>query len=422
MALEDYRDNMELCHRCSACKFIPLERVRGYEHANVCPSISRYGFHAYSGGGRIAMALALLDGRFEYAKGFLDVVYKCQTCGACDTSCKYAMDMDVLEPITELRARCVETGHTMRVHDQAVDLMKTQGTMVQPEGERRGEWAKGLDVKNVTQDKASVLYFAGCRTAFDRKTRGVARSALSMMLKAGVDVGIAGNSESCCGGRAYYMGYREAFEKQARITAGLFQRSGVQTIVTGCAECYHAFKVLYDMIGVKGNLEVLHTGEYLDRLVSEGKLKPVKRIDAKVTYHDPCRLGRLGEPYVQWEGTRVPGHMYRFGPPKPFRRGTNGVYEAPRRLLASIPGIELVEMDRNKEYAWCCGSGGGVKEGYPEFAEWTGRERIEEAEATGAQVLVTACPGCERNFRDVLEGGEKRLRLADIVELLEHAL
>lgn len=422
MALEDCRDNMELCHRCSACKFIPLERVRGYEHANACPSISRYNFHAYSGGGRLAMGLALIDGRFEYTKEFLDIVYSCQTCGACDTSCKYAMDMDVLEPINELRAKCVETGHTVPVHDKAVEMMRTYGTMVQPEGTKRDAWAEGLEVKNVTRDKAKVLYFAGCRTAFDKQTQRTARSAVAVMLKAGVDVAIAGDSESCCGGRAYYMGYRGAFEKQARITGGLFQRSGVQTVVTGCAECYHTFKVLYDKIGVRGDLEVFHISEYLDSLVGEGKLKPVKRIEAKVTYHDPCRLGRLGEPYVQWEGTRVPGHMYRFDPPKPYRRGTNGVYEAPRRLLASIPGIEVVEMDRNREYAWCCGSGGGVKEGYPEFAGWTGRERIDEAKATGAQVLVTACPGCAQNFRDVLKGSEKALRLVDIVELFEQAL
>jgi Fe-S oxidoreductase len=422
MALEDCRNDMEMCHRCSACKFMPLERVRGYEHVNTCPSIARYNFHAYSGGGRLASGLALLDGRFELTDGFRDIVYACQMCGACDVSCKYGMDMEVLEPISEVRAWCAETGHSPPELDRVVEMMMAQGTMIAPESVRRGEWAEGLEVKNVSRDKAQVIYFAGCRTAFNKEMWTVARSAVSLFAKAGIDVAVAGDSESCCGGRAYHMGYRDAFEKQATITMELFKRSAVRTVVTACAECYHTFKVLYERIGVREDLEVLHSSEFLDRLVTEGKLKPSRRIDAKVTYHDPCHLGRLGEPHIKWEGERIPGHMYRFDPPKPYRRGTNGVYEAPRHLLKSIPGIEVVEMDRTREYAWCCGSGGGVKEANPEFARWTGRERIEEAESTGAGILVTACPGCEKNFRDVLEAGKSSLRVVDIVELLAQTL
>jgi Fe-S oxidoreductase len=114
--------------------------------------------------------------------------------------------------------------------------------------------------------------------------------------------------------------------------------------------------------------------------------------------------------------------MYRFAPPKVYRRGTHGIYGPPRDLLKSIPGLKLLEMDRTREYAWCCGSGGGVKDSNPEFALWTAKERIEEAESTGAEAIVTACPGCERNFIDALKGdNSSSLKVYDIVELLGQA-
>ena len=141
-----------------------------------------------------------------------------------------------------------------------------------------------------------------------------------------------------------------------------------------------------------------------------------------VTYHDPCHLGRLGEPYIHWEGKPIPGHIRIFDPPKEFRRGTFGVYEPPRDILKSIPGLKLIEMDRIKEYAWCCGAGGGVKETNPEFARWTAQERIDEAETTGAEAIVTACSGCEQNFGDAIEENKSSLKVYDVVELLARAI
>jgi len=114
--------------------------------------------------------------------------------------------------------------------------------------------------------------------------------------------------------------------------------------------------------------------------------------------------------------------MYIYDPPKPWRKGTNGVYQPPRDVIKSIPGLNLVEMERRKEYAWCCGGGGVVKESYPDFAEWTALERIEEAKATGAEAMVTACPWCKRNFIDAIRESGDRLKVYDIVELLEQAI
>jgi len=421
MALEDYQSDMETCCRCSACKFIPLEKVNGSRPVNICPSIARYNFHAYSGGGRMGIGVALLEERLEYTDKLLEVVYNCLTCGGCDISCKYAMDMEVLKPIYETRIRCVENGHTIPVLDRMINSLRKQGHMIPGAKVKRGDWAEGLDVKDYTRHKTEVIYHAGCRTCYDRDMWEVARGAISLLQKAGIDVGIAGGSESCCGGRAYQMGYRDDFLKQARRNMEMIRKSGAEMLVTGCSDCYHAFKVLYDEFDLKGNLEVLHITEYLDRLIKDGRLKPARKAELNVTYHDPCHLGRLGEPHIHWQGKQVPGHIRIFDPPKEFQRGTYGIYQPPRDVLNSIPGLKLIEMGRVKEYAWCCGAGGGVKETNPEFARFTARERIKEAESTGAEAIVTACPGCEKNFDEAIKENGSALKVYDVVELVAKA-
>ena len=422
MAIEDYRDDMEMCSKCSACKFIPLERVSGFSHVNTCPSISRYNFHAYSGGGRLAMAIAMLDERFDYTNKFLEVIYNCQMCGACDISCKYGMDMEVLEPINEFRIKAVEEGHRLPALDTIIKGLLKQATMVPGIKAKRGEWASGLGVKDAGREAVEVLYHVGCLTSYNKEMWKIARSTATLFKKAGVDFGIAGQTETCCGGRAYKMGYKDEFLRQAEQNMETIKKSGAGTLVTTCADGYHAFKVLYDKYNFRGDFEVLHVTEYLARLLKEGKLKPSKAVDLKVTYHDPCHLGRLGEPYIHWEGKRVPGHMYRFSPQKVYRRGTYGVYEPPRDVLKRIPGLTLVEMDRTKEYAWCCGAGGGVKESNPEFSSWTANERIREAEATGAEAIVSACPWCEQNFGDAVNKNGHPIKVYDVVELLAESI
>jgi Fe-S oxidoreductase len=218
------------------------------------------------------------------------------------------------------------------------------------------------------------------------------------------------------------MGYREDFFNQARKNMDMIKKSGAKTLVTGCADGYQAFKVLYDQHGFKGDLEVLHITEYLARLIKEGKLKPRRKVNKVVTYHDPCHLGRKGEPWIHWEGREIIDEIRTLDPPREYRRGTYGVYEPPRDVLKSIPGLKLVEMDRIKEYAWCCGAGGGVNESNPEFSMWTATERIDEAELTGASALVTACPWCIKNFNEAISAKGSSLKVYDIIELLEKAI
>ncbi len=421
MGLDQYRGDMDMCCRCSACKFIPLQKVAGFDYANVCPSISKFNFHSYSGGGRLNIGAVLLREGFNYTDKLLDIVYNCQLCGACGVSCNYAMDMEVLEPIHEFRIKCVEDGKTNPALDSAVASLRKQGSMIAPTG-RRGDWASGLDLKDATNEKVDVLFHVGCLMSYDKKMQKLARATVKILQAAGVNFGIAGDAETCCGGRAYQMGYRNDFLNQAQKNMALIKKAGVKKVVTGCADGYQAFKVLYDKHGLKGDLEVLHISEYIDALIKDGSLKLRNKVDLSITYHDPCRLGRLGEPWIHWKGKKIPGDRFVFDPPKTYRRGAFGVYEPPRRILNSIPGIKLTEMTRIKEYSWCCGAGGGVHESNPEFARWTALERIEEAKSTGAEAMVTACPWCEGTFKEAIAESGGNLKVYDIVELVEQAI
>lgn len=421
MALEQYKEDMGMCCRCSACKFVPMQKVKGSEFSYICPSISRFNFHAYSGGGRVNIGTAALKNGMNYTDKLLDVVYNCQMCGGCDTSCKYAMDMEVLEPISEFRMKCNEDGKTNPALDKVIAGLKKTGSMVPAKG-KRGDWATGLDLKNATKEKVDVLYHVGCLTSFDKDMQKLAKSTAKILQKAGVNFGIFGDAEACCGGRAYQMGYKEDFLAQAKKNMAMIKKAGVKTLVTGCADGYQAFKVLYDQFDLKGDLEVLHISEYIARLIKEGKLKLKKKVDISVTYHDPCRLGRLGEPFIHWNGKKIPGDRFVFDPPKEYRRGIKGVYEPPRDVIKSIPGIKFTEMTRIKEYSWCCGAGGGVNESNPDFAKWTATKRIEEAVSTGAEAMVTACPWCEKTFNEAIKESGSAMKVYDIVELVEKAL
>jgi Fe-S oxidoreductase len=366
----------------------------------------------------MGFALGLVQGRVEYTPKTAEVVYNCNLCGACDISCKYAMEFDVLEPLYAVREECVKHGQTVPVWDKLVSAMKKQAPVTVGSLGKRSAWYEGLEVKDYTQEKVSAIYHAGCLASTDAAAGAAAKAAVSLLGKAGVEVGVAKAGELCCGGRSYEMGYRQDALEQAKLNVARFKESGVKELVTGCAHCYQYYKVLYPKLGLDTGLKVSHITEYLAGLFEKGKLKPKESVDMTVTYHDPCHLGRLSEPWIAWQGVQRMRHMRVYEPPRTLRRGTYGVYEPPRELLRSIPGLKLVEMDRIKEYAWCCGAGGGVRETNPEFAAWTAAERLEEAESTGAEALVTACPHCARN----LGGNGNGLMVYDIALILDKAI
>lgn len=424
--LEKLGVQLERCNRCSNCKSVPLALIKSWDFGRVCPSIEKYNFHAYSAGGRIVMAYGLTIDKLSYSDSFLDIVYRCQLDGACDVSCKTGMGgmLEPLEIMRGLRVKCVEDGQLLPQHMVVIDGLRKEDNMMQRPKAERGKWAEGLDVRDLSKEKAEVAYHAGCRYSFDEELWPMARAGLTLLKNAGVDVGIMGREEACCGGRAYEIGYLGELDKYADHNIETWTTADVKAVVTPCSECYHAFKVLFPMIGKKVDFEVLHITQYLDRLIKEGKIKPTKEVPMMVTYHDPCHLGRLGEPYQPWEGveTKALGLMIITEPEKPVRFGTKGVYHEPRSVLNSIPGLNLVEMERIKEYAWCCGAGGGVIDAYPDFAHWTALKRIEEAKAAGAEAIVTACPWCARNFKDAIEEIGDRIKVYDVIELVQQAI
>jgi len=419
MELKDYERDMTGCSRCSICKWIPLNQIKSWRFANVCPSISRYNFHAYSGGGRMLMGLSILQGRSELTEVVTDIIYKCTLCGACDVSCKqYRDDIDISETLQAFRIRCVEEGQLIPEHTVMIDNLRREGNVFGKPKTERGRWAEGLDVKDINEEQADVFFHAGCNYSYDEELWPIVRGAVTLLENAGVDVGIAGGEESCCGGRAYEIGYQGELEKYAEDVIGRVKASGANKLVTACSDCYSTFKYYYPKIGKALGVEVLHITEYIDRLIREGKIKPTKSVPMRITYHDPCHLGRRGESYVgEWKGDNK---LLR--PLKYKRTGKEGVYTPPRNILKSIPGLELVEMERIKEYSWCCGAGGGVKEAYPDFSIWTAMERVEEAKATGAEAIVTACPWCERNFKDAIKESGERVEVYDVIELVLRAI
>jgi Fe-S oxidoreductase len=399
----DLRKNAWNCARCSVCKWVDSWEVKSARFAKICPSNLYYLFDAYSCQGRMDIALALIDGTLKYedSPGLLDIYYKCNMCGGCDAMCKRVQDMEPLRVIQEIRLKLVGDGQLLPAHMPVMDNLRKEDNMMMKSKAERGKWAKGLKIKDLTKEKAEVVFHAGCSLSFDEGLWKIARTAVALLQNAGVDVGIMGKDETCCGGKAYEMGYQGELTKYAESNIDAWTNAGVKTVVTACSDGYYTFKHLYPELGSR--FEVVHIVEFIDRLIKDGKLKFTKTIPMTVTYHDPCHLGRRDHIYVPGEAIM-------------------GIYDPPRDIIKSIPGLELIEMERIKEYAWCCGAGGGVREAYPDFNSFTAQERVEEAKATGAEALVTACPWCERNFIDAIDGSGGKMKVYDIVELVQQAM
>jgi len=423
MALEDYVAEMDRCSQCSYCKWIPFDQVKSWRFAKNCPSIAYHNFNSYSARGRYAVSRSLLKGQSGYSDTVREIAFTCLTCGACDVSCKVCRyNLEPLEMVRELKSKLVEDGQRLEAHQAIVDSLNREGnSMSAPRGER-GKWAENLDLPNLHSKKADVLFHVGCRYSYDRELQQSARKIVELLQEAGMTVGILGAHEMCCGGRLYSMGYKDEFDRLAKANMNAWARAGVKTVITSCADCYHAFKRLYPRLGSR--VEVFHIVEALDQLISQGKIKFSREVPLTVTYHDPCHLGRQGEPYIPWEGVekKIKGQIVVYEPNKPRYNGAWGVYDPPRNVLKSIPGLRLVEMERIREYSWCCGAGGGVREGFPEYSEWVASERIAEAQASGAEALVTACPWCERNFIDAVRTNRDSMEIVDIIDLVHRAI
>lgn len=415
----EYQRAIKRCLRCSVCKWIPQVQIKSYKYATACPAIDMYNFHPYSGGGKIILALAYEMGRVKPTEELRDIVYKCTECGNCAVACKYMNTLEPLEIIMKLREKLVRVGcGPMPQQKVYTEFMKNAGNPYNEPQDKRMDWLPD-DIK--LDPNAKLLYYIGCTSSYRRKEMAIA--AARIMKEAGVPFNILTDDEFCCGSPVLRTGSVDLFKEQLNKNLDIIEAKGIETIVFSCAGCYDTFTVDYPLYR-KYNFKTMHTTELFSELIDSGKLKLTKQVPVTATYHDPCHLGRNAERYEEWAGDEVkimPLVSINI-PPKPKRTGAKGIYDAPRNILKNIPGLKLVEMERNQEFAYCCGAGGGVKSAFPEMAMRAANTRVEEAEDSGAGILVSACPFCSTNLQDGMQDTGSKLKYYDISELILMAM
>jgi len=249
-----------------------------------------------------------------------------------------------------------------------------------------------LSIREFTEG-TEVLYFPCCYPSYDSRTRRMAIATTNILNKAGVDFGILGAKENCCGESIRKTGDEKLFRHLARENIKTFVDNGVKKILVSSPHCYHTFKNEYPEFRV--NFEVMHVSQYLFQLLNEGRLELTKEYSKKVTYHDPCYLGRH-----------------------------NGVYDEPREVLKKVPGLELTEMIDSRQDSLCCGGGGGgIWMDIPKGERFSDL-RLEQAIGTGAEVLVTACPYCITMFEDsrLTRENPDVIEVRDITEVIQEVI
>jgi Fe-S oxidoreductase len=419
--LKELAPEMQKCFRCSLCKMVPLPTVLNPKYSDGCPSSRQYHFHGYSGSGKNIMALSLVNGRIKVDQTLADITYACTACGLCDVSCKFIMEAERHSVNMALREHLVDEGLALPAHLSMIKNLEESGLPRGRTGAAARDWAKDLGLKMLPDQTAPVLLFAGCLQCGDPGAAEVVRKLARLLRHAGVDFGILRDGETGCGLPAYWTGHRDVFTKTANRVANLLDDTKAQTVVTVSGSCLGALRSKYPEYARAPKARVLHATEFLAQLIKEGRLRLPKPVKRKVTYHDPCYLGRQSEPPLTWKGEYKVSHgcMTYTDPPKEINRGVNGVYEPPRQILRAIKGLEFVEMYRIREYSYCCGGGGGVPQAYPDLALSAAIDRLEEAKDVGAECLVTACHHCRANLSKSQHSLQKPLLpVIDIIDLV----
>ena len=370
-------DAFKRCFQCGLCDVVcPWNRVRDFSMRKIVRQA----------------AFGLTDIESED-------IWLCTTCGRCPQQCP--RDVQQIESGIALRRIATEYG----VFPKSVTPVRTirgslvgEGNPLSEERAKRGGWAEGLSVKTFTEGM-DILYFPGCYPSYDPRLKNVARATANILNRAGVDFGILGAKENCCGESIRKTGDEEVFKSLAKENIKTFIDNGVKKILVSSPHCYHTFKNEYPEFMV--NFDVVHITQYLFELIDKGKLELKKEYGKKITYHDPCYLGRH-----------------------------NGIYDEPREVLKRVPGLELNEMSESREDSLCCGGGGGRIWMETPKGERFSDLRLEQAIEVGAEVLVTACPYCITNFEDsrlTLEDSEATEikdipEIKDITEIIQEVI
>ena len=358
----------KLCYQCGKCDTVcPWNRVRAF-----------------------SMRKLIRDATFGLTEIENEEIWRCTTCGKCPQQCP----RDVKQIDNMIALRRFATGYG--VFPAAVKPIRAVSSNLNSDGNpfgedrtKRADWSVGLSVKPFVEGM-DVLYFPGCYLSYDPRLKKVAAATVKILNKAGVDFGILGTKENCCGESIRKTGDEELFKRLARENIKTFIDNGVKKILVSSPHCYHTFKNEYPEFNV--NFEVVHISQYIFELINEGKLQISKDYGKKVTYHDPCYLGRH-----------------------------NGIYDEPRGILKQIPGLELNEMAESRENSLCCGMGGGRIWIETIKSDRFANLRLEQAIEVGAEVLVTSCPYCITNFEDsrLVMNYDDDIQIKDITEILQ---
>jgi heterodisulfide reductase subunit D len=376
--LGNFKDEVYNCLNCGACMAVYGSFLQ------ICPAGERFGFLSYYSRGRNSLLKALLEGRAKWSEKLTEMLFACPLCGACSAQCPTPYGDHIINILEAVRAEAVAKGiapltkqrmfgeHIRREHNPYFESHKD-----------RWNW---IPKDKKLPEKADVVYFVGCTSSY-RQTN-VALATLKILEKVGVNFTIL-KDEWCCGSPMLRTGQLNGFLDLAKHNVELIRKADANELITSCAGCYRAWRKDYKDAGIECDFRISHVAEFLKEAIEGGGLELADEFGKKVTYHDPCHLGR---------------HC--------------GVYDPPREVLSKIPGLELVEMERNRDGAWCCGSGGGVKSAFPEFAVWAAGERLREAKDVGAEALISACPFCLRNLLDAKKKFDYELEVCDLAEIV----
>ncbi len=364
-------DAFRYCYQCGKCDTVcPWNRVRTF-------SIRRIIREATFG-------LTEIDG---------EDIWRCTTCGNCPQNCPRGVNqIDVGVSLRRVASNYDVFPASVRSARTARASLISEGNPLQFERKKRADWAKDLPVKPFTEGM-EVLYFVGCYLSFDPRMKKVATAAADILTRAGIDFGILGARENCCGESIRKTGSEEVFKRLARENIKTFIENGVKKILVSSPHCYHTFKNEYPEFKV--NFEVVHISQFLFELVNAGRIRFTREYGKIVTYHDPCYLGRH-----------------------------NGIYDAPREVLKKIPGLDLLEMTDARKDSLCCGGGGGRIWMDTPKGERFSDIRLQQAREIGAEVLATACPYCITNFEEsrLNLAYENFLEVKDITEIIQEAI
>ena len=321
-----------------------------------------------------------------------DVLWACTNCMACVEVCP--VDIRHVDVIDALRGALIDEG--TRVPSTVTTFLESvyqNGNEWGSPKKARLDWAKDLEVPLIKKNKAPVLYYVGCTNSYDPRNQKVARVMVKILQEAGVEFGVLGKDEKCTGDAVRRVGEEALFRELAAANIKKFKKFNPEMILTTSPHSYNAIKNEYPEFG--GEFNVVHHSELFYKLVKEGKLQFKKKLNYKVTFHDPCYLGRY-----------------------------NGIFDEPREVLNAIPGVEIVEMPRNRENSFCCGGGGGRMFMESKVPERPSEKRVKEAVSTGANVVVVACPWCMSMLEDAIKttGNEGKIVVKELAEIVFEAL